>query len=152
MPFGRWYTLLTSVWIGFNLAAVTTRNGQANNRQVGALVLGLLAVLGLYAEELLHYKHSLYGIHEYYTVRNFGNSPGCSVRNGNPRELTCPLPGYNSIQLGCLDVQCTFMDQDAPEITPQVLQAYRQQNLSEFGSMPERMKTWDQVPRNDKQK
>ena len=119
---------------------------------MGALMLGLLVVLCLYAEEALHYKHSLYGIHEYYTVRNFGDSPGCSVRNGNPRELLCPLPGYNSIRLGCLSVQCTFMDQDAPEITPQVLQAYRQQSLSEFGRMPELVKTWDQIPHNDKQK
>ncbi len=127
-------------------------NGQEGNRQAGALLLGLLTVMGFYAEELVHYKHSLYGIHEYYTVRNFRDSPGCKIRNGNPRELICPLPGYNSIQLGCLDVQCTFMDQDAPEITPQVLEAYRQRSLSEYGRMPDLMKTWDQIPRNDKQK
>ncbi len=109
-------------------------------------------MLGLYGEEAVHYKHSLYGIHEYYTVRNLGNSPGCSTRNNNPRELTCPLPGYNSIRLGCLDVQCVPMDQDAPEITQQVLVAYHQQNLGEYGRMPALMKTWDQIPHNDKQK
>ncbi len=131
--------------MGFDLAVVTP-----GNRQASALVLGLLAVVGLYAEEAVHYKHSLYGIHEYYTVRNFGDAPGCSVHHGNPRELSCPLPGYNSILLGCLDVQCTFMDQDAPEITPQVLKTYRQQNLGEFGRMPDLMKTWDQIPHNDR--
>ena len=85
-------------------------------------------------------------------MRNFGDSPGCSIRNGNPRELICPLPGYNSIRLGCMDVQCTYMDQDAPEITPQVLKAYRQQRLSENGRTPDLMKTWDETPRNDKQR
>ena len=134
------------------MAAITTENERAGNWQSSALAVGLLAVLGFYAEEALHYKHSLSGIHEYYIVRNFGNSPGCSIRNGNPRELLCPLPGYNSIPLGCLDVQCTFMDQDAPEITAQVLEAYRQRNLSEYGRMPDLVKTWDQTPRNDKQK
>ena len=134
------------------MAAERTGKGQARNWQAGTLILGLLAVLALYAEELLHYKHTLSGIHEYYIVRNLGDAPGCSLRNGNPRELICPLPGYNSIRLECLDTQCTYMDQDAPEITPQVLDAYRERNLAEYGKMPDPVKTWNQVPSNDKKK
>ena len=108
--------------------------------------VGLVAVALFYCEEIYHYKRTLWGTKELFIVRDLDNHPGCLERNANPRELLCPLPGYNWVRLGCLTEQCTYEDQNAPEITPRRIEDFREMRRSEFGKMPGKMKTWDVQP------
>ncbi len=117
---------------------------------VSLLYSGVVLVIGLLSCEIVHYciATDIAFKDEQYTAWRYSHG-GCKVHPDEPDNFTCPLDGYNWVEVECLTSLCTYRDPNAPAMTLQ-RQVEHEHNLKE--DLKASLYTVPLVPREKAQK